>query len=120
MTANHDIRESLTTISTSGAHHMEVLAFLEKYENKDTDRLGSVSIHGEDFIMADIQMSMFQPSELFKCNGFPDAYIIDHDAEGNPYPKSQQVTKCGNAVTPPVSKAPVAANLPEYRIEVCT
>lgn len=98
---------------------MEVLAFLAKYGNKDTDRPGIVNIQGEDFIITDIQMRMLQPSELFKCNGFPDDYIIDHDAEGNPYPKSQQVAKCGNAVTPPVSKALVAANLPEYCMEVC-
>lgn len=93
---------------------MNVLALLAKYGNEDIDRLGIVNIHGEEYIITDIQMRMLQPSELFKCNGFPDDYIIDRDADGNPYPKSQQVAKCGNAVTPPVSKALVMANLPEY------
>lgn len=110
----HDVREPITTISTSGAHHMNVLALLAKYGSEDVDRLGIVNIHGEEYIITDIQMRMLQPSELFKCNGFPDDYIIDRDADGNPYPKSQQVAKCGNAVTPPVSKALVMANLPEY------
>ena len=37
----------------------------------------------------------------------------DHDADGNPYPKSKQVARCGNAVTPPVPAALVRVNLPE-------
>ena len=41
------------------------------------------------------------------------AQIIDHDADGNPYPKCEQTAKCGNAVTPPVACALVRANLPE-------
>ena len=36
-----------------------------------------------------------------------------HDSEGRPYPKSKQVARCGNAVTPPVPCALVRANLPE-------
>ena len=40
-------------------------------------------------------------------------YIIDHDADGNPYQKCEQTAKCGNAVTPPVACALVRANLPD-------
>ena len=57
---------------------------------------------------------MLQPRELFNAQGFPHDYIIDHDADGNPYPKTKQVARCGNAVTPPVPCALVRANLPEY------
>lgn len=53
------------------------------------------------------------PRELFNAQGFPPDYIIDHDADGNPYPKCEQTAKCGNAVTPPVACALVRANLPE-------
>lgn len=35
-------------------------------------------------------------------------------AAGKPYPKTQQVARCGNAVCPPMAAAVVAANLPEY------
>lgn len=123
-----EIDEPLSTISCSGAHHAEVQAFLVKYfssgaaksvhEPLDTvttkDRFAVVTIHGEEYIITDIRMRMLQPRELFKAQGFPDDYIIDTDAEGNPYPKSKQVARCGNAVTPPVPAALVRANLPEY------
>lgn len=124
--------EPLTTISTSGAHHAEVQAFLVKYfsngapkpvdEPLDTvttkDRFAVVTIHGEDYIITDIRMRMLQPRELFRAQGFPEGYIIDRDADGNPYPKSKQIARCGNAVTPPVPTALVRANLPEYCEEV--
>ncbi len=120
--------EPLTTISCSGAHHAEVQAFLVKYfsggaaksvqEPLDTvttrDRFGLVTIHGEEYIITDIKMRMLEPRELFRAQGFPEDYIIEHDSEGNPYPRNKQVARCGNAVTPPVPAALVRANLPEY------
>ena len=120
--------EPLTTISCSGAHHAEVQAFLVKYfstgapkpvdEPLDTittkDRFAVVMIHGEEYIITDIRMRMLQPRELFNAQGFPKDYVIDTDADGKPYPKSKQVARCGNAVTPPVPAALVRANLPEY------
>ena len=122
------VDEPLTTISCSGAHHAEVQAFLVKYFSTgaakpvdaplDTittkDRFALVTIHGEQYIITDIKMRMLQPRELFNAQGFPHDYIIDHDADGKPYPKSKQVARCGNAVTPPVPAALVRVNLPEY------
>nr|DAF54222.1 MAG TPA: DNA cytosine methyltransferase [Siphoviridae sp. ct8hB11] len=119
------IDEPLTTISCSGAHHAEVQAFLVKYfstgaaksvnEPLDTittkDRFALVTIHGEEYIITDIKMRMLQPRELFNAQGFPEDYIIDHDADGHPYPKTKQVARCGNAVTPQVPAALVKANL---------
>ncbi len=123
--------EPLSTVSCSGAHHAEVEAFLVKYfssgaaksvhEPLDTvttkDRFALVTIHGEEYIITDIRMRMLQPRELFNAQGFPDDYIIDIDYEGKPYPKSKQVARCGNAVTPPVPAALVRANLPEHCVE---
>ena len=122
------MEEPLTTISCSGAHHAEVEAFLIKYFSTGTpksvnapldtlttkDRYALVTIHGEEYVIVDIRMRMLQPRELFNAQGFPDDYIIEHDAEGNPYPKTKQVARCGNAVTPPVPAAMVRVNLPEY------
>lgn len=122
------VDEPLTTISCSGAHHAEVQAFLVKYysggaaksieEPLDTvttrERFGLVTIHGEEYIITDIKMRMLEPRELFRAQGFPEDYIIEHDAQGNPYPRNKQVARCGNAVTPPVPAALVKANLPEY------
>ncbi|MBR2848792.1 MAG: DNA cytosine methyltransferase [Clostridia bacterium] len=109
--------EPLTTVSCSGAHHAEVQAFLEKYFRKDgqtVDDYAVVKIHGEEYIITDIKMRMLQPRELFNCQGFPNDYIIDLEMDGKPYPKSKQVARCGNAVTPPVPAALVRVNLPEH------
>ena len=119
------VDEPLSTVSCSGAHHAEVQAFLVKYfstgaaksvnEPLDTittkDRFALVTIHGEEYIITDIKMRMLQPRELFNAQGFPEDYIIDHDADGHPYPKTKQVARCGNAVTPQVPAALVKANL---------
>lgn len=119
------VDEPLSTVSCSGAHHAEVQAFLVKYfstgaaksvnEPLDTittkDRFALVTIHGVEYIITDIKMRMLQPRELFNAQGFPEDYIIDHDADGNPYPKTKQVARCGNAVTPQVPAALVKANL---------
>ncbi|MBQ4121636.1 MAG: DNA cytosine methyltransferase [Clostridia bacterium] len=114
--------EPLTTVSCSGAHHAEVQAFLEKYFRHDgtsSDNYAVVNIHGEEYIITDIKMRMLQPRELFNCQGFPEDYVIDLEVDGKPYPKSKQVARCGNAVTPPVPAALVRANLPEQcRMEV--
>lgn len=77
------------------------------------DRFALVTIHGEQYIITDIRMRMLQPRELFNAQGFPEDYIIDHDADGRPYGKAKQVARCGNAVTPQVPAALVRANLPE-------
>ena len=120
--------EPLSTVACSGAHHAEVQAFLVKYFSNgaaksvqdplDTvttkDRFALVTIHGEEYIITDIKMRMLQPRELFNAQGFPEDYIIDKYPDGNPYPKTKQVARCGNAVTPPVPAALVRANLQEY------
>ena len=121
-----EIDKPLTTISCSGAHHAEVQAFLVKYfsngqpKSVDTpldtittkDRFAVVTIHGEDYIITDIKMRMLTPRELFNAQGFPKDYVID-TIGGKPYPKTKQVARCGNAVTPPVPAALVRVNLPE-------
>ena len=120
--------EPLRTVCGEGLHHAEVQAFLLKYygmsyaqsvsDPLDTvtakDRFAVVTIHGEEYVITDIRMRMLQPRELFNAQGFPRDYVIDTDADGNPYPKAKQVARCGNAVTPPVPAALVRANLPEY------
>lgn len=124
----HPADQPLQTITAGGLHFAEVQAFLIKYfstgaakpvdEPLDTitakDRFAVVTIYGEEYIITDIRMRMLQPRELFNAQGFPSDYIIDTDADGHPYPKSKQVARCGNAVTPPVPAALVRANLPEY------
>lgn len=81
-----------------------------------TDDLLLLSIGGVLYYIADIGLRMLSPRELYNAMGFPSDYIIDHDADGKPYPKTQQVARCGNAVCPPMAAAVVAANLPEYAV----
>lgn len=80
------------------------------------DDLLLLSIGGAPYYIADIGLRMLSPRELYNAMGFPPDYIIDHDAAGKPYPKTQQVARCGNAVCPPMAAAIVAANLPEYAV----
>jgi DNA (cytosine-5)-methyltransferase 1 len=74
------------------------------------DRFALVTIYGIDYVICDITLRMLNPRELYKAQGFPDDYIIDHDYTGKPYPISKQVARCGNSVVPMVAKALVEAN----------
>lgn len=128
------VQEPLNTITTSGAHFAFTKVYVKKYSvncnigywseirgllNKYTDwnladnEILIFNINGTEYFISDIGLRMLQPKELYKAQGFPDDYIIDHDYTGKTYPKSKQVARCGNAVPPAFAKALVQANLPE-------
>lgn len=121
------LEDPLNTITAGDGHSGEVTVFLVKYYSGDNaaacdmpaptittkDRMGLVTVYGQDWQIVDIGLRMLTPRELFDAQGFPPDYIIDVDADGKPYPKSEQVARCGNAVCPPISTALVRANLPE-------
>ncbi len=122
------VEKPLNTETAQCNHFGVVRAFLVKYygngENAVScakpaptitakDRMGLVTVRGEKYRIADIGLRMLTPRELFDAQGFPHDYIIDVDADGKPYPKSEQVARCGNAVCPPIPTALVRANLPE-------
>lgn len=109
----------------AGVHYALVRAFLMKFYSEggqwsrirepmhtvpSKDRMGLVTVAGEDYAITDIGMRMLQPRELFRAQGFPDSYVIDRGADGVPLTKSAQVRMCGNSVCPPVAAAIVAAN----------
>ena len=71
-------------------------------------------IGDEWWFIADIGLRMLTPRELYRAQGFPEDYIIDHDYTGTEYRKDKQVARCGNAVPPPFATALVRANLPEW------
>ena len=77
------------------------------------DRLGLVTVRGEEYRIADIGMRMLQPRELYLAQGFPAAYIIERGSDGEPFTKTAQVRMCGNSVSPPVAAAIVRANVGE-------
>ena len=122
------VDKPLNTLTAKVNHFGEVCAFLVKYygsgDNTSScekpaptitakDRMGLVTVQGQDYKIVDIGLRMLTPRELFDAQGFPDDYIIDIDADGKPYPKAEQVARCGNAVCPPIPTALVRANLPE-------
>lgn len=127
--------DPLNTMTAKSNHFGEVRAFLVKYYGSGDnavscekpaptitvkDRMGLVTVRGQDYRIVDIGLRMLTPRELFDAQGFPSDYIIDVDADGKSYPKSEQVARCGNAVCPPIPTALVRANLPEMCVSAKT
>lgn len=101
----------------SGLHRWpEVRALLNRYcgYTLAEDELLLMEIGGAFYYIADIGLRMLSPRELYNAMGFPPDYIIDRDYTGKPYPKNEQVARCGNAVCPPLAAAVARANFPEY------
>ncbi|MGM0882541.1 MAG: DNA cytosine methyltransferase [Bacillota bacterium] len=123
------VTEPLHTVTAGGTHHAEVRAFLIAYYGTSVgqnlneplqtvvtkDRFGLVTIHGVDYQIVDIGMRMLEPHELYAAQGFPSNYVISgYNVKGKSVTKSDQVARCGNSVSPPMSTALVRANLPEH------
>lgn len=124
--------------STTYVNHTEkIKTFLIKYYGNGTeqdisepsntitsnDRFGLVQIQGMDYQIIDIGLRMLDPDELYGCMGFPNDYIIDRDCNGKEIKRSEQIRKCGNAVSPPIPSALVKSNLPDLcianRLPIC-
>ncbi|MCV0428347.1 MAG: DNA cytosine methyltransferase [Roseibium sp.] len=129
-----DLKDPAPTITAGGDGKANlVAAFLVNYygnsdaspldqpiggdTTKDRRSLVYVEIDGATFVIVDIGMRMLTPRERFLAQGFPADYIIEYglDETGQKIKLSQsaQGRMCGNSVCPPVSKALVAANVPE-------
>lgn len=126
----------LHTISAGGGrggiHFAEVRAFLIKFYGEGgqwssprepmhtiptRDRMGLVTVHGEEYAIVDIGMRMLSPRELFLAQGFPPGYRIDIEFNGKPLTKTAQVRMCGNSVPPPDAEALVRANVVDVEQE---
>lgn len=122
-----DVAQPLNTVTASGATAGLVQAFLVKYYGTDQDpamreplhtattkdRFGLVTVRGQAYQIADIGLRMLTPRELYRAQGFPESYVIDRGAAGEPITKTAQVRMCGNSVCPPIARAIVAANYAE-------
>lgn len=100
----------------------QIRALLNKYCGYAIadDEILLLWIRGAWRYICDISMRMLTPRELYNAMGFPPDYIIEHDYTGKPYPKSQQVARCGNAVCPQMASAVVRVNFPEWAVELFT
>lgn len=121
--------DPIHTITTSPGHFGLVTAWLTKYygcsygqtldtpldtiTTKDRFALTSALIEkdGEMWEVKDIFLRMLQPEELKRLQGFPEEYIIDHDADGRAYSVKEQVAKIGNSVVPLMAQKIVEANM---------
>lgn len=92
-----------------------VAAFLREHGVKFEGEFATVG----GFVIWDLGMRMLISRELFRAQGFGDAYVIDrawliHPKTGEikvvKLTKTEQVRMCGNSVSPPVAAALVAAN----------
>ncbi len=120
-----DAREPMPTVTGGGQHIGQVQAFLLKYyattvgqsckEPMHTvtskDRLGLVTVLGEPYLIADIGLRMLTPRELARAQGFPDTYKLTGT-------KTNQVSKIGNSVCPPLAAALVKANVQLREVEL--
>ena len=97
-------------------HWPEIRALLNEYcgYHLEDDEILLLEIGNAIYYIADIGLRMLSPRELYNAMGFPPDYIIDNDYLGRPYPKNEQVARCGNAVCPPLAAAVTRANFPEY------
>lgn len=97
-------------------HWPEIRALLNEYcgYHLEDDKILLLEIGNAIYYIADIGLRMLSPRELYNAMGFPPDYIIDRDYLGRPYPKNEQVARCGNAVCPPLVAAVTRANFPEY------
>lgn len=110
---------AIVAATTRGDHREEVRAFVSQYNGESVgqplqlplntittrDRFAVVTVHGQEYEIADIGMRMLTPRELFRCQGFPESYVIDR------WTKTAQVRLVGNSVPPHLSAALVSANM---------
>ena len=124
-----DHHSLVTATLAPGGHVDEVRAFLVKYYGSDGDpqsqqqtlfgplhtvttkaRFGLVTVHGQQYQIADIGMRMLAPRELFSAQGFPSGYVIDPVLDGRKLSKTEQIECAGNSVCPPAACELVRAN----------
>jgi hypothetical protein len=81
-------------VQAGGLHYAETRAYLLRYYGSNDaarvddpvqtvtslDRFGLVTVHGAQYVVADIGMRMLAARELYRAQGFPDDYLIDVEA----------------------------------------
>lgn len=92
----YDLRDPAATITT-----------------RDRLALVTVVIKGTPYVIVDIGMRMLTPRELYRAQGFPDNYVIDHGHDGRKFSKKDQVLMVGNSVSPWPMMALIEANTNE-------
>lgn len=93
---------------------------LDTIVTKDRFALVTVTIAGEEYVIADIGMRMLTPRELFIAQGFPRDYHIEEGIDQWDQPmkftKKTQTRLVGNSVPPHLAAALIGANLPDPQV----
>lgn len=111
------LEEPVQTITASGSHHAQVTALLISYYGQgigqdlndplrtqpSREKFGLVTVHGEQYEIADIGLRMLSPRELARAQGLPDSFVLIGT-------RKSQVGRIGNMVPPDVVEAIVKAN----------
>lgn len=126
-----DLRRPIGTV-TATDHHSLVQTFLIKFYGSGgqwagldepmhtiptRDRMGLVTVAGEQYRIANVGLRMLQPRELARAQGFGDDYLLGDGQQGLQLPKHAQVRMIGNSVCPPLARALVAANYTEQQAQ---
>jgi len=82
----------------------------------------TVTIDATTYVIVDIGLRMLTPRELARAQGFPEDYVLDPVVRKFLRGKwverkltiSEQISAIGNSVCPPMARALVAANQPEF------
>ncbi|WP_321935483.1 DNA cytosine methyltransferase [Paraburkholderia sp. J8-2] len=133
------VEDCLHTISAGGQHHGLVTTYLASEQSLsaqeregarrvvallrehcvlpegDPDDISGVivKINGAHYAIVDIKLRLLTPRELFRCQSFPDDYVIDRGHDGREFSLTKQIQFCGNSVSPVWAAAFIRANLPE-------
>jgi len=107
--------EPIGALAANGQHYAMVAAFLQRYgagdrpefythplddpmrtqDTKDRFALVTVTIQGQEFVLADIGLRMLQPRELARAMGLPDTFSFRRP-DGSELKKGDQVKMIGN------------------------
>jgi DNA (cytosine-5)-methyltransferase 1 len=119
--ARFGIAEAMIEIPPFGQEHharaRQVADLLRAHGLWDQREFVTVEIAGITCVIVDLGMRMLTPRELFRAQGFPDGYVIDRMPDGRAITKTEQVSKCGNSVCPPIAGALVKANFRPDEVE---
>ncbi len=95
----------------------KVAEFLRRHDAWDGGEFVTLEIDGQTYVVVDIGMRMLTPRELFTAQGFPSDYVIEgvwkeqgDEWTWHPFPKTVQVSCCGNSVSPHPACALIKAN----------
>ncbi|MBB3192088.1 DNA cytosine methyltransferase [Halomonas cerina] len=88
----------------------DLRAPLDTITTRDRLALVTVTIQGTPYVIVDIALRMLKPRELYRAQGFPDTYVIDHGHDGRRFTATAQTRMVGNSVSPLPMAAIARAN----------